>query len=1003
MRDHLFSLGASAVLALGVALAQDQAPQMQPPLPAAGPARADAVGQKPLAPAVSANPAHVGQRPAAPAPAAVVPQPAAPKVVPAASALSGQRPAAPAPSAVAPQPAAPKVVPAASALSGRRSLLGQRNPGVAAPGASGPAVPPTAAMEPAASAQSELAAGGEAKPKTTTPALKFDSAPADIILQAYAQETGKTLLMAPDAPKANITLKSQPDVQLTKEEYLEAIEVVLSMHGIVLEPFGEKFVKVFARKTVRTEGIKILMDSPEGGYPEKGKVVSQMIQLKAITIAEVQKALEGFKKPDGLIQTFERTNSLLVTDTQENVNRMLEIVKFIDQPLVAMEEVNVRVIRFAKADEIKKRLEELVAESQKQTQAKEEVKANVAGAPGMTRTTGSTGYRPTLPGLLRPGLGLQPAAATPNEVLETLVNDADRGMIRGKVQIIADERSNQLIIVTRQENMNFFDRIITLLDIETAPDVKVEVQRLEYADAEEVSTMLNDLIGNVTAKKDKEAPANAAKGTSKYGAANEPAKSTTLAETLAARAASRAENTTVSEPGKSKLGQLSKENIKILADKRTNALVMMGSVGDLAAIKEIIKGMDVELSQVLIEVVLLEVLLGDDIRTGVDWVQKTVQTQDHTSYAGGGGGGTATPQLLPHGGENVLGAGVSGVKYWFTLDKLNLNAVVSAYKSDSRTKVLQSPVLMTVDNKEASLEATEMAYLYKGVRYSGSQYGGGSEVPDYEQRDFGLTIKVTPRINPKGNVMLTIETKFETRGADQPMPGSGSSTNSTGSVAGGYPTINTRKMQADVSVKNEQTVILGGLTKRESTQTDTGIPVLKDIPYIGRYLFGSTTDSEKRTELMVFLTPYVLTGAEEAQAEARQRKESLVAQDVWTKGWSRSTLADPLSEKELLKQEKRIMDREDQERSARKALEKVQRTREKKAKDDPKEADARPQETLGPKPDATFGVMKETESIEVLKPAGEAVGDGAQPAVAAEPAPVPPPVEEPRKGWWKLV
>jgi type II secretory pathway component GspD/PulD (secretin) len=95
-----------------------------------------------------------------------------------------------------------------------------------------------------------------------------------------------------------------------------------------------------------------------------------------------------------MIQTFERTNSLLVTDTQENINRMLEFVKFIDQPLVATEEVNVRMIRYAKAEDIKKRLEELVSESQKQTQAKDEIKANTSGSPGMTRTTGSTRRSP---------------------------------------------------------------------------------------------------------------------------------------------------------------------------------------------------------------------------------------------------------------------------------------------------------------------------------------------------------------------------------------------------------------------------------------------------------------------------------------------------------------------------------------------------------------------------------------------------------------------------------
>ena len=144
-------------------------------------------------------------------------------------------------------------------------------------------------------------------------------------------------------------------------------------------------------------------------------------------------------------------------------------------------------------------------------------------------------------------------------------------MIRGKVQIISDERSNQLIIITRKENMNFFERIINVLDVETAPDVKVEVQRLEFADAEEVSTMQNDLIGNASSKKDDAAPTAAAKS-------DAPSRSTTLAEAAAARTRrSSSAASGAGDSGAAKLGQLSKDNIKILADKRTNAIVMMGS------------------------------------------------------------------------------------------------------------------------------------------------------------------------------------------------------------------------------------------------------------------------------------------------------------------------------------------------------------------------------------------------------------------------------------------
>ena len=994
MRNHLFSVGASAVLTLSVALAQDQAPQMPAPLPEAVPA--EAVGKPVAAPAV--------------VPAAV---PGAP------------RPITPVPTTVLPQPAAARAATAPAAVSGRRSLLTPRKGVATPPPVSGGSMmpPPPAAGLPSASSPSEASASGDAKSKTTTPALKFDNAPSDIILQAYAQETGKTLLMAPDAPKANITLKSQPDIQLTKEEYIDAIEVVLSMHGIVLEPFGEKFVKVFTRKTVRAEGIKILMDSPEGGHPEKSRVVSQMIQLKSITIAEAQKALEGFKKADGLIQTFERTNTLLVTDVQENVNRMLEIVKFIDQPLVAMEEVNVRVIRFAKADDIKKRLEELVSESQKQTQAKEEVKANVAGAPGISRSLAPTLSRPMPTGLSRFGTP-QPAVVTPNEILETLVSDADRGMIRGKVQIISDERSNQLIIITRVENMNFFDRIITVLDIETSPDVKVEVMRLEFADAEEVSTMLNDLIGNVSAKKDEKVPASA-KGTSTPGAPEQPARSSTLAETLAARASSRAAAAEASsgEPGKSKLGQLSKDNIKILADKRTNALVMMGSLGDLAAIKEIIKGMDIQLSQVLIETVALEVGLKNTMETGLDWVRRvkpvggtttitetdpvtgavstrTVSTDSNYRSGAGGGGGNSTAQNLYNLASNVTGvvsSGSAGIEYLFTVKDLRLDAIIKAAKTDNDAKVLSSPVLLTVDNKEATIEATELKYLYKGMRYMGYSggsgtsggYGGGSYEPDIEQRDVGLTVKVTPRINPSGNVILKVEETFEDVLGEQVINGQA------------WPTITTRKLSADVSVKNGETVILGGLVKTATSHSESGIPILKDIPYIGKYLFGSTSDSQARSELLVFLTPYVIENQADMDRETRRRKDYINATDVWTKGWSDSKLADPVPASDM---KARLARKEAMEKAWAKYRAGLVKQQSADAKIETERI--KTEELTAPRKaqDADqVNTLNVTETVEVIKPDNtERAPENKEQAPADGGEPQKPAIEEPKKSWWKI-
>ena len=316
-------------------------------------------------------------------------------------------------------------------------------------------------------------------PKGTNgvPALAFNETPLALVLEAYAEQVQKTVLPAPDLPKATITLRSLEGQVLTKDDYLFAIEHVLTMNGVVLEERGEKFLRALARKTVRTQGIPILMEN-KGLLAEKGRVVSQLISFQNIAVAEAQKALEGFKDPTGLFQVFERTNAILVTDTQENINRMLEIAKAIDIATPVLEDVFVRQIKFAAANDIKTALETIVTESQKENQAKE-VGPKTSGAPGFgNRTPPPMGSR-----LLnlnnRPGQQQQPEPVKPNDPMIASVSDADRGMIRGKVLILADERSNKLIVITMKSNMDFFDRVIETLDVETEPEFKVEVVRLK--------------------------------------------------------------------------------------------------------------------------------------------------------------------------------------------------------------------------------------------------------------------------------------------------------------------------------------------------------------------------------------------------------------------------------------------------------------------------------------------------------------------------------------------
>jgi len=745
------------------------------------------------------------------------------------------------------------------------------------------------------------------------PALALNQAPLDLVLEAYAAEVGKTIIPAPDLPKSTITLRSLEGQTLSKAEYLEAIEVTLTMNGVVLEPRGEKFLRALPRKTVRTHGIALRMDD-KGNLPEQGRVVSQMIVFKNIAVDEAQKALEGFKAPEGLFQVFERTNAILVTDTQENINRMLEVVRVIDIATPVTEDVFVRQIEYALATDIKEHLETIVTESQKDENPKKSGPKQ-SGAPGFGSTQPS--LRPSLLNLRRPGSQPQPPVNTPNANLIAAVSDADRGMIRGKVLIVADERSNKLIIITNKSNMDFFDKVIKTLDVETTPEVQIDVIRLKYAEAEDVEQMLNDLIGASSSSSQSKNNQNA--NTKKGGTAN---SNLTRGTTQTQRRTSS--NPTFQNANASRLGELNKDNVKVLADKRINGIVVMARKADMRAIREVIDNMDVKLSQVLIETVIIEISLGDNLKTGIDWVMggKVAESvfMNHGQMIGGGAGTTQIGSFVGAATNAVNPIG-KGINYLMKSDKLNLAAVVEASKTDSRTKYVASPIVMTVDNKEAIIEATASRQFLTGWSAVSSSYAGsGLPSPNYSAKEIGITLKITPKINPNGTVMLTVEEEYSQVSGTQSMLTPQGSSYTTQDID--VPV--TRKMSADISLENRQSVILGGLTTKNTVDKESGIPILKDIPWIGKWLFASVEQDEQRSELLIFMTPYVLDDAESAKAEAVRRKKALTDPNPWDdNGWSASSLADPVSKKEQLRRFKDEWEKQDEERRTKLAIEKA--------------------------------------------------------------------------------
>ena len=862
---------------------------------------------------------------------------------------------------------------------------------VARPGLLGSRLSRPAATTPSDSTSATPSTSSDAAASAGGRAIEFaDDTPVSMYLMVYGELVGKTVLPDPQIPKVSFGLHPQKDQKLTEEDKIEAIETVLEMNGVHLEPYGEKFVRALPRKDVRKDGIPLIMD-PEAQLNESTRVVSFMIQFKNISTEEAQKALEGFKSASGILLVFERTNSILVTDTEQIINRMREIAKAIDIASPVTETVEYIQIKYANANEVKQVIDNIVQESMKEQEKNGKQPQN-----GNNSSAVIPAARPLLGGLRRPGQQ-QPAEPVNNASLVTTVSDADRGMIRGKVVTIADERSNKILIITNAQNMKFFKQVIEALDVETTPDVQVKVYRLKYAEAEDVSDMINDLIGNSASSKDSKGNQNQ---NAKAGASGSVTRGTTQAKKPANQ-----------RTGETKAGELNKDNVTVLADKRINGLVVMARTEDLPTLEQIIESMDIKLSQVLIEMCIIEVTLGDGIETGMDWIQKgrqsttkqttdalgnpqyfmkrtTTLTKDGSKYSegssimdklvpgnysdstmrtwkdkddvtwvenivdsasgmastfaavdrnplvgnnwfgatrtllGGGAGSGAEAAAVAAGGavSNVFG---KAFNFIFDSDELGLSAILHAQKDDSRSKYIASPVVMTLDNKEAIVNATRMRYLLKGFTSSGNSYSTIA-VPDYEQKELGIELKVTPKINPNGTVMLTVEEKYTELSGSQMIQYSTGTGGDAGLKSVPADLTMTREMSADVLLENNQTVVFGGLTETSTSESESGIPILKDIPIIGKWLFGSVKQNEDRVELLVFMTPYVLDDAQAAQVEALRRKKTMSDPRPWDDhGWSLSPIADPVSRQEQMRRIKDQWRIQDEERRTRIAIEKA--------------------------------------------------------------------------------
>jgi len=290
-------------------------------------------------------------------------------------------------------------------------------------------------------------------------------------------------------------------------------------------------------------------------------------------------------------------------------------------------------------------------------------------------------------------------------------------------------------------------------------------------------------------------------------------------------------------------------SVKISSVDSNNQLMVRARPSQWEEIKTAINKLDNVPLQVQIETRILEVTLTGDLQFGVQWYLQglAASTPNASGVATSNYPGAHRDIALGQGGNQYGG---QPFFYSFLSSSGKFQVAISALETSSNTKTLSAPSMVVLNNQVAHIQdGNQIPINQTSIIGLGGTTAANTTASTVTYLPTGVILDVQPRVNPGGLVYLNVHQQVSTAGAAN---------------AQGNPTIAQRDVSTQVAVQSGQTVLLGGLITQDESTSNTGIPGLNDIPWLGR-LFGTTTRNRDRTELIVLITPRIIRGAEDAK------------------------------------------------------------------------------------------------------------------------------------------
>lgn len=592
------------------------------------------------------------------------------------------------------------------------------------------------------------------------------------VIKVLEELTGQVAIPAAGLPNVKINFSSKG--RLPRDEAALAIKSLLSANGMAVVPLGDKFFKVSPSQGVNAQA-PTYISGKASDLPASNAFASKLYELQYVDIDTLAQTLATFVSPNNVatLALFPRSNAFFLTDTVANHQRIEMLLDKIDAEPSIREEIGFFMLKNVGADDAKRRL-----------------------------------------------------ASIQNDSLKKYLV---------KTSIEADDRTNQLIVVTPKGNLKHIKKIVDALDIDAQPLTRSEVFYVRHGESKDVATVLNQIVKGQQAAVKSNNAAEAAR-VAATNRNNMIANAQNRGAINAGRAAARPTNLTADPTGAAL--QFS-EYVTIVADERSNSIVAYGTSTDLMQIKNIIEKVDVVLAQVKIDVIITEVTLSDKQVSGLstfglDYSTVSSTSSDGTTTPRGWKGNTSVGPLNDS-GENAFS---------FSMNEQGFSAVFNIAEENSKVKILSAPSIVTTHNKEATINVSRKYPFITGT----TTYNTGnfpSTQDTVEWRDIGIILEVKPLIGNNGVVQLEIK--------------------QTASSVLDYMEVNdtrqaiegTREAESFISARDGETIVLAGLQQTEATDTDQAVWLLSDIPLVGE-IFKPTNDKRTRTELVIFIRPTIV-------------------------------------------------------------------------------------------------------------------------------------------------